>query len=149
MPGPLPNPNRRRRNQPTIATTALPAGGRQDPAPKQPTWIRLGGAGKAWWRWAWKTPQAAAWPSGSEVVVARRASLEDDMATADSPSAKLAAAREARELDDRLGLTPKAMLALRWSIAPDEVGAARAAKAEEPAPRRRLAAVDHGAVAGA
>lgn len=112
MPGPLPNPNRRRRNAPTIPTTVLPAEGREGPAPKIPPFVRLGKTGRAWWRWAWATPQAAAWAAGHEGVVARRAMLED--MAADEPSMTLL--REMRELDDRLGLTPKAMAALRWTI---------------------------------
>ena len=82
MPGPLPNPNRRRRNALTIPTTKLPASGRPGAVPKPPAWVQLGDAGRGWWRWAWKTPQASGWgtKAGQEVVVARRASLEDDLA---------------------------------------------------------------------
>lgn len=147
MPGPLPNTESRRRNAPTIPTTSLPAGGRKGRAPSVPSWVTLGKSGRAWWAWAWKTPQAAAWATGVEVVVARRASLEDDLDTLEHVPLDLAellevergdarvkriedsirtlhrlaggrlnVAREMRELDDRLGLTPKAMAALRWSI---------------------------------
>lgn len=146
MPGPLPQPARRRRNAPTIPTTVLPAGGRTDPAPRLPGFVKLGKAGRAWWKWAWSTPQAAAWALGHEGVVARRASLEDDLDAlarvdgidlgdlihdedaaltvksvvqrlASLATGRLALVREMRELDDRLGLTPKAMAQLRWSIA--------------------------------
>jgi len=108
----------------------------------------LGAAGRAWWRWAWSTPQAAAWDDGSVQVVLRRARLEDMVAALehidlDIPSdpdelagyvlalkatlavLKSSAAggvtvmREMRELDDRLGLTPKAMAQLRWTVVPD------------------------------
>lgn len=179
MPGPLPTGNARRRNAPTIPTTRLPAGGRTAPAPRLPSFVQLGKTGRAWWSWAWKTPQAAAWAEGMEAAVARRATLEDDLAAitvagrttlADvldlEPSdqidaadrlfehlarlagGKLAILREMRELDDRLGLTPKAMAALRWSIVADEVSEARESKTA-PAPKRpRLMAVDS-AVAGA
>lgn len=152
MPGPLPQATRRRRNAPTIPTTVLPAGGFEGPAPRVPPGVRLGKPARAWWRWAWQTPQAAAWALGHESVVARRASLEDDLDAlarvdgidfegliadpdaavqvkvivgrlASLASGRLAIVREMRELDDRLGLTPKAMAALRWSIAaPDPVG---------------------------
>lgn len=171
MPGPAPDPNSRRRNAPTIPTTNLPAGGRPGRAPKPPAWVELGAAGKAWWAWAWKTPQAAAWSSGHEVFIARRASLEDDLAVISDVEplnlldalqeetqaavkqllgrlsalavGKLQIAKEMRELDDRLGLNPKAMAALRWKIVEDEVAAARASKAEPKAPRsRRLKSVD-------
>jgi hypothetical protein len=86
-------------------------------------------------------------------MVARRASLEDDLAAlatvegldavellqaldpdafstvrdlvgrlAALASGRLAVAREMRELDDRLGLTPKGMAALRWTVVEDPVG---------------------------
>lgn len=145
--GPLPDPNRRRRNAPTIPTTNLPASGRSGAVPKPPSWVTLGKAGSAWWKWAWKTPQAAGWAAGHEVMVARRATLEDDLAVsgtvesldildvlraekfsevkvvighlASLAAGRLAICREIRELDDRLGLTPKGMAALRWKIAAD------------------------------
>lgn len=169
MPGPLPDPKRRRRNAPTIATTGLPAGGRQGPRPRPPQWLELGQAGWAWWRWAWKTPQSAAWNPGHHVVVARRASLEDDLAALarvegldfrelleleDGPAiasavqrvaalatGRLALARECRELEVQLGLTPKGQAQLRWQVVPDELEERR----EERAPaeqRKRIRAVD-------
>ncbi|RDG37952.1 hypothetical protein [Streptomyces corynorhini] len=152
MPGPLPSEDRRRRNAPTIPTTKLPVSGRTEPAPRVPAWVKLGKAGRAWWKWAWATPQACAWAPGHESMLARRAALEDDLAalaTVDSLDAtellsaldddefrtvrdlvgrlaalatgRLAIFREMRELDDRLGLTPKGMAALRWTIVPDPV----------------------------
>jgi len=135
MGGPLPNPNRRRRNAPTIPTTSLPAAGRKGAPPKPPRSIALGDAATAWWRWAWHTPQAAAWSKGDLYVTARRAQLEDAMAE----SAPASILREARELDDRLGLSPKGMAALRWVIIDAE-----AAEAEAPpdSGTRRLRAVD-------
>ena len=75
--GPLPDAHHSRRNAPTIPTTNLPAGGRAGPAPRIPKGTALGAAGRAWWRWAWSTPQAAAWDAGSFQVVLRRARLED------------------------------------------------------------------------
>src|SRR4051812_12862603 len=77
MPGPLPSPERRRRNAPTIPTTSLPASGRRGPVPRVPDGYELGEAGRAWWVWAWATPQAAGWSTGDLYVVARRAALED------------------------------------------------------------------------
>lgn len=81
MPGPLPDPKRRRRNAPTIPTTNLPASGRKGDAPTVPAGVVLGKAGKAYWLWAWHTPQSAAWGVGQgfERIVARRAMLEDDL----------------------------------------------------------------------
>jgi hypothetical protein len=143
MPGPIPKPNARRRNAATIPTTSLPAGGRKGSAPKSPT--PLAKAGRAWWSWAWKLPQACAWSGGDLSVIARRASLEDDLAAlaavegldfsalgedarqvrshvqhlAGLATGKLNVCREMRELDDRLGLTPKGRAALRWTIVDD------------------------------
>ena len=146
---PLPEPNRRRRNAPTIPTTKLPATGRAGPAPRLPKTADLGLAGKAWWKWAWSTPQAAAWDAGAVQVVLRRARLEDALAAVEAvelgeppteegevavwllavqalvqtlkglAAGALAVQREMRELDDRLGLSPKAMAQLRWTIVDD------------------------------
>lgn len=162
MPGPLPNPQRARRNAPTIPTTDLPAGGRKGAIPRPPKWVELGPKGLAWWRWAWRTPQAAAWSSGHEAFVASRASLEDDLAVLDAGEfgidirvldamdvtemgvtidfllrrlhglavGRLAVLKECREMDDRLGLTPKSLAALRWRIVAD----GEPAKKSEPEP---------------
>lgn len=111
MPGPLPNPNARRRNQPTKPSSDLPRGGRRGAVPKCP--YSLGDAGKAWWVWAWRLPQAVKWDEGSLYFVARRAQLED----AHAEELKGTVLKEMRELDNRLGLNPKAMGELRWSIA--------------------------------
>lgn len=146
-PGPLPDPNARRRNAPTIPTTNLPASGRQGEPPEIPAWVELAQNGSAWWRWAWSTPQACAWGTnvGQEGLVARRAALEDDMAAlgqiheldfsgienehharlvvqavARLATGRLSLMKEMRELDDRLGLSPKGMAALRWVIVDDK-----------------------------
>lgn len=83
MPGPLPNAQRRRRNAPTISTTSLPSAGRKGRPPKPPESSHLEKAGAAWWKWAWTTPQAAAWDPGALYAIARRAQLEDDLAALD------------------------------------------------------------------
>lgn len=145
MAGPLPEPGARRRNAPTIASQALPAAGRKGRPPKCP--YDLGAPGAAWWKWAWKLPQAARWDDGALYFVARRAQLEDDLAALDfsdelelddllagaepeaigrvewalgllkkSASGAGALMREMRELDNRLGLNPKALAELRWTI---------------------------------
>jgi hypothetical protein len=155
--GPSPDPNARRRNKPTIASTDLPAAGREDRAPTIPKAYNLGKAGRLWWRWAWKLPQATQWDAGATYFIVRRAQLEDDLAAlehtqtedleevlcelvgADGDQDRVRSAlqdldrgvqrlkalaggrvgvmREMRELDNRLGLNPKAMADLRWKIA--------------------------------
>lgn len=81
--GPLPNEKKRRRNASTIPTTELPASGRKGRPPKVPEAYNLQKAGRDWWKWAWGTPQAAAWSTGDLYVIARRASLEDDLVLMD------------------------------------------------------------------
>lgn len=146
--GPLPDPKHRHREAPAIPTTSLPVGGRKGDPPTRPAHVELAAAGEAWWLWAWATPQAAAWSAGDLYVVARRAALEDDLATiaqvdnldalglvdeddeiesirtvraiisrlAALCSGRLAIMKEMRELDTRLGLTPKGRSDLRWEI---------------------------------
>lgn len=121
--GQLPHPNRRRTNPPTIPTTVLPATGRRGHSPKVPPFITLGKVGRAYWQWAWHTPQAAAWADGHEATVARRAELEE--LWTETKGDRLLA--EMRQLDDRLGLNPKAMAQLRWTIEQPE------AEADKPA----------------
>jgi hypothetical protein len=175
--GPLPKKDARRANAPTIPTTNLPAGGRQGSRPTVPRAYKLGAAGKAWWTWAWKLPQAAAWDAGALYAIARRAQLEDDLAAledidlvdladmfgVDEESTKSLAfaigrlkamaggratvMREMRELDNRLGLNPKALADLRWTIVDTEKPAA-AGEQQQPANVRRLRAVDPAAAAG-
>lgn len=124
MPGPLSKPDdqKRRRNAPTIPTTNLPASGRAGRIPVPPKHLVLGNSGNAWWKWAWHTPQAAAWGSGHEIMIARRAQLEDLWTDGvHTHSTTMSIAREMREMDDRLGLTPKGMAAMRWRIVDDTV----------------------------
>lgn len=170
--GPLPDPDSRRRNAPTIPSTKLPVSGRSDPAPECP--YDLAAAGAVWWAWAWGTPQAAAWDSGALYVVARRARLEDDLAMlgfgedflelhdllagADdeavqrvefalstlkrSATGKLAIEKEMRELDGKLGLSPAAMAALRWMIVEDETPAPAVSASTTASRSSHLRAVD-------
>ncbi|MGE0795419.1 MAG: hypothetical protein AB7O29_08750 [Acidimicrobiia bacterium] len=167
MPGPLPDPNRRRRNAPTIPPTDLPAAGRKGLAPRVPAGYELGGQGLEWWGWAWHTPQASGWSAGDLFLIARRAQLEDDAASLEAigfepppcddeavadwlkdvkrvvqilkalAGGRLAIMKEMREIDDRLGLTPKGLAALRWKIVEEE--------AKAPATVRQLRAVAGGA----
>jgi hypothetical protein len=76
------------------------------------------------WRGLWKTPQAVMWERlcwTREVAQYVRWKVLAELGSLD-------ASKEARQLADRLGLSPLAMLRLRWAVAADEVGARRAAK---------------------
>ncbi len=86
----------------------LPASGRKGRAPRWP----LEGRAPAIWTELWHTPQAVAWEAmGWTRVVARYALLVLAAEKLDKD-----AQPEARQLEDRLGLTPKAMRLLLWTI---------------------------------
>lgn len=97
------------------------------------------------WRDLWKLPQAVQWQRlgwTRDVAQYVRHKVLAELGELD-------AAKEARQWSDRLGLSPMAMLRLRWEVVADEVGQKRQEKQAPPAPRRRLKVVDPGAVAGA
>lgn len=99
---------------------------------------------KALWRQLWKTPQAVQWETlrwDREVAQYVRHKAAAELGSMDD-------SKEARLRADSLGLTPKGMRALMWTISEDEVGAKRQERQEaatgtdgQPS-RRRLAAVD-------
>lgn len=98
------------------------------------------------WKDLWSTPQSVEWERlgwTRDVAQYVRHKVLGELGDLDS-------AKEARQWSDRLGLTPLAMLRLRWEVARDEVAARRDARpAEAPATaRKRLRVVDPGAVAG-
>lgn len=119
MPGPAPKLTAVRRNS-RVGTMKLPAEGRQGPAPKWP----LSGRAPKVWAELWATPQAVAWERlGWTRVVARYCRI---LLAAERPIPTASAAMsEARQLEDRLGLTPKAMRMLLWEITVDEVAEQR------------------------
>jgi hypothetical protein len=167
--GPPPKPPEQRvRRNATVAMTALPAGGRTDPAPEWPLIPDVVMAARRdlaqakvetlrydlsegkpveyaleraeeklailerqlaeqkrleaeVWADLWTTPQSVAWGRLGwlrDVAQYVRHKVLAELGDMDS-------AKEARQWSDRLGLTPLAMLRLRWQIAADEVGAKR------------------------
>ena len=154
MPGPAPKPDgqRRRRNAPMANTLKLPAEGRQGDAPEWPPGLDPSARARVVWAGLWTTPQAVAWERlGWTRVVARYAEMvasternlddiEDPKVYASMLRAQTAIVPELRQLEDRLGLSPMAMLRLRWGVTTDEVGEKREAKPASK--RRRLVAVD-------
>lgn len=73
------------------------------------------------WAEAWSTPQAVAW----ERLRWTRTVAQYVRWKAKGELGSLDAAKEARMLEDRLGLTPRSLQDLRWTIASDEVGEQR------------------------
>lgn len=111
--GPAPNPHARRRNA-RPAFRRLPAAGRQGELPPWPLPGRRTPAEIALWAELWRSPQAVAWEElGWIRTVARYARIT---VAAERPKAIAALMGEARQLEDRLGLNPKAMRSLGWEI---------------------------------
>lgn len=117
-----------------VGPVKLPAEGRQGDPPPWPLAGKPRAAEKAAWVELWATPQAVAWERlGWTRVVARycRVMLAAELLDKDSLA-------EARQLEDRLGLTPKAMRLLLWEIVSDEVTERRQ---ESTSARGRIKAV--------
>lgn len=136
---PVPKANPIRRNA-RVGPLMLPASGRQGPPPEWPIPGARIPAEILAWAQLWATPQAVAWETlGWTRTVARYCRVMIEAERDDASAAMLA---QCSVLEDRLGLTPKAMRALLWQIAPDEV----AEKRDEQAPdvRSRLRAVEAG-----
>ena len=73
------------------------------------------------WAEIWATPQAVAW----EKLRYTREVAQYVRWKAKAELGNLDASKEARMLGDRLGLTPRSLQDLRWTIAPDEVAEKR------------------------
>lgn len=118
--------------------TFLPPEGRRGDPPPWPLIGRQTAAEREMWAQAWHTPQAVAWERlGWHRTVARYCRIAIQAEARDATAAVMA---QATALEDRLGLTPKSMRLLLWTIASDEV-----AEKRDDGPgdtRKRLKAVD-------
>ncbi len=135
----MPNPpsfDPRRRN-PRSGPVRLPAEGRKGAAPKWPLSDASPLEVEAW-KQLWHTPQSVAWERlGWTRSIARYCRV---MVEAEQPGSNAALLAQATSMEDRLGLTPKAMRLLLWEIVSDEVTEARQSRTT-PTPRR-IKAVD-------
>lgn len=103
--------------------TILPAEGRKGDPPPWPLADSMDDDECDAWVQLWSTPQAVAWETlGWTRTVARYCRV---MVAAEDREATAAILAQATALEDRLGLTPKAMRLLLWSVASDEVGQKR------------------------
>lgn len=107
---------------------------------------------EAVWERLWRTPQAAAWvrlgwtravARYCRMVVAAETAGHGHCKTCEGPVARMDASLLAQvtAMEDRLGLTPKAMRLLLWVIDHDEVAEAREVRAAASG-GRHLQAVD-------
>lgn len=122
--GPPPNPQHRHRGKTlSNANLSLPPDGRQGDPPIWPL-PKPKAAERTVWAQLWVTPQAVAWENlGWTRAVARYVRV---LVEAEKPDASAAMLGEVRQMEDRLGLSPMAMLRLRWTIG-DEADPAFAA----------------------
>lgn len=141
MPGPAPKPDaeRLRRNAPTFGWVELPADGREGPIPDlpdpQPWMVEKGGwpvATRAAWKRLWEKPQATQWDQDGTTLHGW-ALLHASMAINGVTSAGLG---ELRSIEGLHGLSPKAMVQLRWRVTGDTGNATLAT------PRRNASSVD-------
>lgn len=140
--GPPPNPNSRTQRAKVGEWTLLPGRGRAGRAPRWPL-TEPSERERNVWREVWRTPQAIEWEHlGWAYDAALYVRFLVAAEVPDSPSA-LRAAAEARQWSDRLGLSPAALLRLRWRIVPDELAATVAVTAASD-PRVRLRVVAGG-----
>lgn len=132
-----------RRND-RVGPVQLPAEGRKGRPPAWPIPGRMRAGEVEAWRALWHTPQAVAWERlGWTRVVARycRGMVEAEKTMHTSLLAEI------RQLEDKLGLTPKAMRLLLWTVVGDTVTEKRRER-EHHGPRRtnarkRIAAVEN------
>lgn len=119
MPGPPPKFDPARRNA-RSGPVKLPSEGREGDPPTWPLPGRMSAAEREAWAQLWRTPQAAAWEQlGWTRTVARYCRVMVEAEKRDAPAKALA---EARQFEDRLGLTPKSMRMLLWEVVVPEVG---------------------------
>ncbi len=127
-----------RHRHPKVGPLTLPSEGRSGPAPKWPLDGKASKAELEAWKALWATPHAVAWESlGWTRTVARYCRA---MLAAEQPGANPALLAQVTALEDRLGLTPKAMRLLLWRMSEETIESS-----EEPNVldiRERLQAVE-------
>jgi hypothetical protein len=141
---PKPDGQKVNRVEPTFGWVDLPAGGRPGPAPKLPTHMTWSAHTKRAWDEMWASPQATQWDQSGRTLIGW-AELFEQKVRAERlrrlPAASMLAELsqiegwekllerkapptsvygELRQIEDRHGLNPKAMLQLRWRIPPAE-----------------------------
>jgi hypothetical protein len=133
-------------HRPRVGPMVLPAEGRQGEPPTWPIPGRMTQAQEQAWAALWATPQAVAWEAmGCTRTIARYTRL---LVACERPGATAAVHAQATALEDRLGLSPKAMRMLLWTVAPAATPEPDAGEDEHTAElRRRLRIVgdDQGA----
>lgn len=134
---PKPDGQKVTRHAPQFGWTNLPAEGRQGPPPELPPVRMWTEFTRSWWKDLWATPQATQWAEDSPELI-RLALLHETIWTADAergPSPGILS--EMRQIEDRFGLNPKAMMQMRWRIDEPIAPAAPARAATKAKTNRR------------
>ena len=139
MPGPLQDPNARRRSRNDPRMVRLPADGRQGEPPAWPL-DSLSEAESEVWRQLWATPMAVVWDR--QVWPRMIARYTRILVACEEPGARPALLAECRALEDRLGLNAPSLARLHWTIDDSTEPATVAPMAERP--RRRLSLAEDG-----
>ena len=126
MPGPPPNPNARRRND-KDAWRIVPAVCERR-APAWPLTGRKPAGLVALWRHLWTLPVAELWHEQNAVRLVARYALVELQAERDPAETRLAA--EARQIEDRLLISPSTRIRARVVVADGPEGEAKQTGAE-------------------
>lgn len=110
-PQPKPPGQRRRRNAGQSQWRELPAEGREGDVPKFPAGHKLSKFQQSYWETIWRSPMAVAFVDADVPALVRLTLLVGGAMSGDDK-----AAAEARQLEDRFGLSPKSRRALQWEI---------------------------------
>lgn len=133
------------RNAPKFDWESLPASGRVGPPPKLPPARKWTKATRDAWARVWAKPQAVMWDQSGDSMLAWAICHHEILIADDTGKALGPLMAEMRQVEDRHGLNPKALLQLRWRIVDDEGVAvseiSEAPRGRTPA-RRRLTVVD-------
>jgi hypothetical protein len=113
MPAEPKPPSRRRRRNHVAGEGALPAEGRQGPAPELPSGLIWVEWTRQYWALIWASPMATRWTEYDVPSLLRLAQLQQT-ALIDGDRRLLA---EIRQLEDRFGLSPRGRRLLGWEIA--------------------------------
>lgn len=133
--GPAPDPNALRRDRADDATWVTLPSERAGAAPEWPLTVPPSPAEVTHWGRVWRTPQATQWERNDlQVEVALYVRV---LAQAETPGAAVSLIKEARTMQENLGLSYVGLLKYRWKIADSAPPDTQAATATTKTPAAR------------
>lgn len=115
-PAPKPDSQRRRTNAPTFDWVTLPAAGRQGPPPELPPLRPWTSDTLDAWARLWSSSPAVAWVQDGTTLHSWAVAHHEMTQAPETGRSVAALLAEMRAIEDRDGLSPKALLSLRWRI---------------------------------